>query len=515
MATGTSAMRLTPVETPRSEFHTGLVINGKVIQTKQSFPIYDPAAPQEIVGYAAAATPIHAAQAVEAAQAAWKGWSALDPERRAKILDSALDALAGEDKDRIELLVRENGKIRAEAEVELAVFNSRCKLAIGLAGELNKIKQFPSATTRPEPQLVEGTRPKLRVLPTPPFRSQVSVMPMGVVTIIIPYNWPLAILAASLPYALIAGNTVCVKPPPTTPLSVTRTLQLLAERLPPGVLNVVTGSNEAVSPLISHPYVRKIVFTGSTMAGKTIMKMAADNLTRVTLELGGNDPAILCDDVTLDPAALQRLVVGSFLTSGQVCMGVKRIYVHRSRYDELVEGMSQILHGYKVGHGLDPQSTMGPLNSARQRDFVKELCDDSRKSGTEVREFGTILNETNGFFLRPSLVLNPALDSRIVMEEQFGPALPIISYDDVNPLIDQLNEEWAGLCSSVWTKDPDRAASLASRLRTGTTWINNANAVAEDDRVPFGGFRQSGIGRELGLEGLLDFTEPHSITYPG
>jgi acyl-CoA reductase-like NAD-dependent aldehyde dehydrogenase len=195
---------------------------------------------------------------------------------------------------------------------------------------------------------------------------------------------------------------------------------------------------------------------------------------------------------------------------------MKRLYVHRSRYEEVVEGLTEVLAGYRIGNGLDPDVAMGPLNNAKQRDIVEELVREARESGTEVRDLGTVdqraLDE-GGYFLPARLVLDPSPDARIVTEEQFGPALPVLPFDGVDPLVEQLNNEWAGLCSSVWTSDRDRAARLARVLRTGTTWVNNHNAVAEDDRAPFGGFRRSGIGRELGVEGLLEFTEAHTVTW--
>ena len=391
--------------------------------------------------------------------------------------------------------MRENGKVLSEAQVELQVFVNRCRLAAELAGELKSVRRLSPTQSTPKPTLSGRGAKEEQVQGEYPFRSEVTTMPLGVVTIIIPYNWPLAILAASLPHALVAGNTVVVKPPPATPLSVVRTLRTVAQALPPGVLNVVTGTNEAVAPLISDSRIRRIVFTGSTNAGKSIMVTAAQNVTRVTLELGGNDPALILEDALLDDDALGRLVISSFLTSGQVCVGIKRIYVHRSRYDEVVEGMGKQIAGYRAGHGLKPATTMGPLNTARQRDFVKELKEEAAAAGHEVREFGEIDAESiaaEGYFLRPALVLDPAPGLRIVTQEQFGPAQPILAYDNLL----------------------DRAASVAARLRTGTTWINNANAVAEDDRAPFGGFRESGIGRELGMEGLLEFVEYHTVTYP-
>jgi acyl-CoA reductase-like NAD-dependent aldehyde dehydrogenase len=333
----------------------------------------------------------------------------------------------------------------------------------------------------------------------------------------VPFNWPLAILSASLPFALVAGNAVIVKPPPSAPLALTRVLTALASKLPPGVLSVVSGSNSAVAPLITDPRIGRLVFTGSTTAGKAMMQMAANNLTRVTLELGGNDPALVLEDADLDRPTIERLARATFLTTGQVCMAVKRIYVHRTRYDELISGLSEYLAAQRIGPGSSPTSTMGPLNSGRQRDFVRELCAEARAAGHEVRELGTIDEDAlaaGGHFLRPALVLDPASSLRIVSEEQFGPAVPILPYTNVDSVIGQVNSEWAGLGSSVWSRDFEHAARVAARLRAGTTWINNASAMAIDDRAPFGGFRQSGIGRELGREGLREFTEPHTVTFP-
>jgi acyl-CoA reductase-like NAD-dependent aldehyde dehydrogenase len=301
------------------------------------------------------------------------------------------------------------------------------------------------------------------------------------------------------------------------PLTLVRTLELFAAGLPAGVLNGVTGGNDAVAPVLTDPRVRKIVFTGSTAAGKRIMAAASQNLAAVTLELGGNDPAIVLGDALLDEEHLGRLAQGALLTTGQVCMAVKRVYVHRSRYDELVAGLGRVVDAHRVGPGADPASTLGPLNSAAQRDTVTAMLAEAAGAGSEIRELGTLATEavsSGGHFLRPALVLDPDPRLRIVTEEQFGPALPILPFDDVETVLDLVNNDWSGLCSSVWSADRARAQALAARLRTGTTWINHANAVVCDDRVPFGGFRQSGIGREMGPDGLLTFTEPHSITMP-
>jgi acyl-CoA reductase-like NAD-dependent aldehyde dehydrogenase len=484
------------------------LIGGEPVETGEWLDVVDPAAPRQVVGRVALASEALSRKAVDAAHAAAEKWGALEPGRRAEIMLGALGALEAERAENAELLVRENGKVRGEALADVAVFIGRFRLATELSGEVSERRQLPY---KPGSEAA-------RAPGAPPFRSEVTHLPLGVVSIIVPYNWPLAILSASLPYALVAGNAVIVKPAPTAPLAVSRVLHALAAKLPPGVLSIVSGSNAAVAPLITDPRIGRLVFTGSTAAGRTMMQLAATNLTRITLELGGNDPALVLEDADLERPSLERLARACFLTTGQVCMAVKRIYAHRSRYDELVSGLSEILSGQRLGAGLLPTSTMGPLNSARQREFVASLCDEARVAGHEVREFGSIDDEalqSGGHFLRPALVLNPAPNARIVTEEQFGPAVPILPYTDVDAVIGQLNNEWSGLGSSVWTRDMDRAAAVASRLRAGSTWINNASAMAIDDRAPFGGFRQSGMGREMGIEGLREFTEPHTVTFPG
>ena len=474
---------------------TNLVIGGEERAAAESFPVYAPASDGEVIGHAAAASSDDALDAVSAAAAAWPAWAALSAgERTAKVI-AALDGLASDFDERAELLVRENGKIRFEAEIDLHVF----------VGRFHQAAEFALALDEPER------------LAGPPFATTIAHVPAGVVTIIFPFNWPLAILAASLPYALMAGNTVIVKPPPTTPLSVVRTVRHVALALPPGVLNVVTGSDPVLGPvLVGDPRIAHVCFTGSVGGGRRIMEMAAANLTNVTLELGGNDPAIVLDDADLDDAAFGRLAGATFMTSGQVCMAIKRLYVPRRRFDEVVSGLEAALEGARVGCGLDAEATMGPLNTARQRDFVVELVQEARHAGSQVIELGSFVGESEhgANFLLPSLVLDPRSDLRIVTEEQFGPALPVIPYDDEAEAVARANDTWSGLCSSVWSADSEHAMSVARQLRTGVTFFNNHNATAVDERAPFGGFNQSGVGRELGREGLLEFTETHVMSVP-
>ena len=472
---------------------TPLLIGGEERPAADSFPVYDPSN-GEVIGHAAAASTADALDAVRAAHEAWPAWAALPTAERVQLSLAALAGLESDAEERSELLVRENGKTRFEATIDPLVLVGRFHQAAAVAPSLDSDD----------------------VLAGPPFTTTIAHVPVGVVTIIFPFNWPLAILGASLPYALMAGNTVVVKPPPTTPMSVVRTLRHIALALPPGVLNVVTGADAVIGPVvIGDPRVKHVCFTGSVGGGKAIMQMAAANLTRVTLELGGNDPAIVLDDAAFDEAEIARMAMATYMTTGQVCMALKRLYVPRRRFDEVVAGLEAFLGKTVIGSGLDANVTMGPLNTQRQRDFVVELCGEASDAGVEVREFGEYAcDPESGNFMRPALVLAPDHDLRIVTEEQFGPALPVIPYDDEAEALALANDTWSGLCSSVWSTDEEHAMRVARQLRSGVTFFNNHNATAVDERAPFGGFNQSGIGRELGHEGLLEFTETHVMSVP-
>jgi acyl-CoA reductase-like NAD-dependent aldehyde dehydrogenase len=477
-----------------TEVSTPLLIAGEERLTAATFPVYDPAHTGTIIGHAAAASADDALDAVAAARTAWPAWAALPVAERVSIALKALEGLDEDAEARAEILSRENGKVRFEAAIDLAVFVGRFHQAAAYAPELDVAEHIAG----------------------PPFSTTITKVPAGVVTIIYPFNWPLAILAASLPAALMSGNTVIIKPPPTTPLSSVRTLQHLVPKLPPGVLNVVTGPDDVVGPIVvGDPRVKHVCFTGSVAGGKRIMAMAVANLANVTLELGGNDPAVVLDDASLDEAAFAKMSGATFMTTGQVCMALKRLYVPRRRYDEVVDGLRATLVNTKVGPGLDPATTLGPLNTARQRDYVAGLTEQARAAGADVLTFGEYtVDADSGNYLLPSLVLNPAPELGIVTEEQFGPSLPVIAYDSEEEAIALANETWSGLCSSVWSADAEHAMKIARQLRTGVTFFNNHNATAVDERAPFGGFNQSGIGRELGREGMRDFTETHVMAVP-
>jgi acyl-CoA reductase-like NAD-dependent aldehyde dehydrogenase len=392
------------------------------------------------------------------------------------------------------ILSQENGKIVGEAWADSFVFELRWNLALSEVEKVDAIE-----TLAPVPGL--------------PVATRVGYQPLGVVTVIVPFNWPLAILAAALPHALLAGNAVIVKPPPSAPLATTRVVQRVAERLPAGVLQVVTGEDGNMSHLIQNTDVAKVCFTGSVGGGKKMMEMASKTLTRVTLELGGNDAAIITADAELDDTHLDRLYAAIYDSTGQVCMNAKRVFVHRSRLDEVVAGLETRLKGAVVGYGLDESTTMGPLHQPSQKAFVEQLIEEAKAAGADVREYGTLPDGelAGGNFIRPAIVVDPDPSLRVVTEEQFGPVIPILPFDTEEEAIVAANDTWAGLCGSVWTEDPSTAQRIGSQLECGYVWINDHGATRLDLRAPFGGLKQSGYGREQGIHGIRDFQDTRSV----
>ena len=476
---------------------TALYIGGKERQTAATMAIADPARLGGVVGHAASATTQDVSDAVAAAKAAYPGWAALSPQQRAARMLAALKGIAENRDDDAAILSQENGKVRMEAWVDSLVLELRWKLALSHADEVNATKVLPPIHGA---IVVETT---------------VAYQPLGVVSIIVPFNWPVAILGAALPHALLAGNTVIVKPPLTAPLATARIVQRIAEQLPPGVLNVVTGPDANMSALIRNPDVAKVCFTGSVGGGRKMMEMASHSLTRVTLELGGNDAAIILKDAVIDDTHLDRLFGAIYDTTGQICMNAKRLFVHKSRVDEVVKGLSARLEKVKLGYGLDKDTTMGPLHSPAQKVFVDSLIKEAKDSGAKVLEFGELPGGDlkGGNFVRPAIVINPDLKLRVVTEEQFGPVIPIVPFDTEEEAIRMANDSWAGLSGSVWTADPKTANRVGGQLVCGYVWVNDHGANRLDLRAPFGGMKASGIGREQGIEGVRAFQDTRSIAH--
>jgi acyl-CoA reductase-like NAD-dependent aldehyde dehydrogenase len=473
---------------------TELFVAGLARATSDYADICDPAQPERLVGRASRARVEDVEDAIVAAQSAFPEWSALPTHERSKILEPAIGSLALNRAMDSDLLSLEVGKIHHESIVDSIVLETRWKLTLDLADQVDvqhELEKIPGA--------LEST--------------VVQRQPLGVVTIVVPFNWPLAILGAALPHALLAGNTVIVKPPRTAPLATARVVSRIAAALPPGVLNVITGDDEQVRPLIDDPRIAKVSFTGSVAGGKHIMHLASRSLTRVTLELGGNDPAIFLADAPLDDAHLDRLFAAIFDTSGQICMNVKRIFVHESRREELVSGLAVRLENVRLGHGLDETTTMGPLHSAVQKEAFEALIAQAKSSGAEVHEFGEIPTGglATGHFVRPALVIDPDPELDVVTHEQFGPVIPITTFTDEADAVRAANDTWAGLGASVWTASRESADRIARQMECGYVWINDHGATRLDLRAPFGGMKQSGFGREQGLAGIRDFQDTRAV----
>ncbi|WP_444985631.1 aldehyde dehydrogenase family protein [Halomonas mongoliensis] len=480
---------------------TELFIDGvaRPASSGNRYELYNPARPEELVGHAASADPEDVELAVDAAHKAFPAWAALSYRERGEQLREVAIALTEDPVDvdfRSRLFCREHGKILRETHLEISRLGERFSQCADYALRLAR------------DELVSG----------PPFDTLISRQPRGVAALIVPWNWPLAILGAKLPQALIAGNTVVVKPANNSSLATTLTLHRIAALLPPGVVNVLTGSSGRIGdPLVGHPLVRKVNFTGSVEVGRHVMKIAAENITPVTLELGGNDAGIILDDAKLDPEAFRRLYLGAFMSSGQVCMALKRLYVHRSRYEEVVAGLTAECERQVIGDGLLPETTMGPMNNAKQLGVIRQMLKEAEEAGADLRELGQVPDPElydKGYFQRPVLVLDPDPYLSVVKDEQFGPLLPIIPFDTEEEAVAMANDSIFGLCSSVWTEDRDRAVSLARKLEAGYTYINAHGPSAQDGRGPFGGFKQSGIGRNMGYEGIVAFQGYHCISAP-
>ena len=478
---------------------TDLFINGAAQPATggASYEIVNPARPSEVVGHAAAASRDDVDAAMRAAHDAFAGWSALSmPERAAHLRHVAehLNADAEDTAARARLLTREHGKTLFETNIEVTRLADRLAQVAGFADHLAA------------EDTVSGKM----------FDTVVTRKSRGVSLLIVPWNWPLAILGSKLPHALLAGNTVVIKLSEFATLAPAQTIMKIAAMLPPGVVNLVTGDGTVIGDdLVTHPLVRQVNFTGSIRVGRHVMQKAAENITPVTLELGGNDPGILLDDAPLSPEFFKKLYISCFLTTGQICMALKRLYVPRAMFDDVVDGLGAVIDNQVIGDGLKEGVTMGPLTTPQQKRAVETMLEEAKAAGQDIRYFGRIENEAEfaeGRFLRPSLVINadPALS--VVKDEQFGPALPVIPYDGEDEAVAMANDSEYGLSSSVWSDDPARAVTLARRLEAGFTNINAHGPTAMDGLSPFGGVKQSGIGRNFGHDGVRQFQETQSIS---
>ncbi|MBC6428096.1 MAG: aldehyde dehydrogenase family protein [Cellvibrionales bacterium] len=462
-----------------------LTINGTAHPGTEHFAVINPATGQPFA-QAPDCTRAQLDQAVTAARQAFPAWAAQSMEERGTQLRQVAAKIAEHAAEIGHLLTMEQGKSLADAtqEVEIAAY--------WLGESTNQ--------TLPEDRQ------------TDPDGRDIIVrhLPIGVVAAIVPWNYPISLAMMKLGPALLSGCTVIWKPAPTTPLASLRTGELIRDLLPPGVLNVIAGSDRLGPWLSAHPGIDKISFTGSTAVGKQVMKSAADTLKRLTLELGGNDPAIVLPDVDIQQVA-EKLFWAAFVNAGQICIAAKRIYIHESIYDELRDALVAYARNIKVGDGLAEDTVIGPLQNQRQYQRVRDLLESCQQSGHRFA-LGGKAPDGPGYFIPLSIVDNPPEDSKIVQEEQFGPIVPLLKFSEVEDAIARANDSQYGLGASVWSADRQKAQQIATQLQSGMVWINEAHYATP--HTPFGGHKQSGLGVENGTEGLREFMLTQTLYVP-
>ncbi|MFD5922414.1 aldehyde dehydrogenase family protein [Kitasatospora sp. NPDC058201] len=423
--------------------------------------------------------------AVDRAHRAWRGWRA-DPAARTAALLAAADAVESAGPELAPLLTREQGKPLAESSAEVARTVAR-------------LRYFAELDPRSRP-ITDGR----------PVRSEVRWRPLGPVAAIVPWNFPLQLASAKIAPALAAGNTMVLKPSPFTPLATRLLGEVLSTALPADVLTVVTGREPLGARLASHPGIRHVTFTGSVPTGRDVARGAAASLARVTLELGGNDAAILLDDVDVERIA-DRLFWAAFRNCGQVCMAVKRVYAPVRLHAQVVEALAQRAKAVDVGAGTDPRTQLGPVNNAPQLARVERYTARALADGARAAAGGRRLDRP-GYFFAPTILTDVPPDSPVVTEEQFGPVLPVLPYGSLDEAVEAANGTGYGLGGSVWGTDLDRAEAVADRLECGTAWINHHAELSLAQ--PFAGAKESGVGVAGGPWGLYGNLRPFVLHRP-
>ncbi|MFD5259044.1 aldehyde dehydrogenase family protein [Streptomyces bobili] len=471
-----------PAGTPASQ---PMTVNGADFPARDTFDVVNPA-----TGEVFASSPSLSADALDgvfaAADTAYRAWRQDDAARRAG-LAAAADAVEAAAGELAPLLTAEQGKPLEEARTEIA----RSALWLRYYADL----ELPREILRDDAQGYE----------------EVVRRPMGVVAAITPWNFPVSLAMWKIAPALRAGNTIVVKPSPYTPLTTLAVGRLLRGVLPDGVLNVIAGVEPLGAAMTAHPVPRKVSFTGSTLVGRRVAVAAAEDLKRVTLELGGNDPAIVLGDADI-PAFAERLFWGAFRNNGQICLAVKRVYAHESVHGELVEALAALARSAKVGDGMSAGAQLGPVNNVPQLNHVDTLVQDAVANGARTVCGGARLDRP-GYFYAPTILDRVDDGTRVVDEEQFGPVLPVVSFRDEDDAVARANRSSYGLTASVWSGDAERALRMASRIDSGQVSVNS-HGLGVQPHLPFGGHKWSGVGVENGPWGLYGFTELQVITGP-
>jgi acyl-CoA reductase-like NAD-dependent aldehyde dehydrogenase len=461
------------------------LIDGRQEASETSFDVINPAT-GEVFARSPNASKAQLDAAVAAARRAFTGWRSLSFEERRDYLMRFGQAFKERVEDLIPLLVREQGKPLAAARAELSYTPLQIEKLCAL--------QVPTEVLRDNAQ----------------GRVELRYRPLGVVGIITPWNVPVSIAVGRITQALYTGNTAIQKPSPYTPLTTLKMGEIARDIFPPGVLNILAGTDELGPWLTEHPGIDKISFTGSVATGKKVLASASSNLKRVTLELGGNDAAIVLGDV--DPVKVASDVFwAAFANCGQICLAIKRLYVHDSIYEPVCQALANLARNVKVGDGLDPGVQIGPIQNRMQYEKVLGFLEDTKRLGARILTGGHALDGP-GYFIAPTIVADIKEGTRLVDEEPFGPILPVIRFSDVEDVIRRANDTRYGLGGSVWTNDLQRGAEIAARLEAGTTWVNQHSLP--DPHVPFGGAKESGLGREYSSLGLKSYMEAQVINIP-
>jgi aldehyde dehydrogenase (NAD+) len=461
-----------------------MTIAGKGVETSDAITVVNPA-----TGLPLASAPDCSAADLDAAvanaRAAFPAWRATSETERSRVLKAAAGVLVANADELMRLLTSEQGKPHDEARFEV----------MGAAYWLSSLADMAIPV-----EVNEDTAER---------RSETRHIPIGVVAGISPWNFPVLLSFWKIAPALRAGNTMILKPSPFTPLTMLRIGELLRGVIPDGVLNIISGG-DALGPMVTaHPGIDKVSFTGSTATGKRVMASAANDLKRVTLELGGNDAAIVMPDVDVDAVA-KDLFWAAFRNSAQICIATKRMYVHEAIYDQLSRAISDYAATVRMGDGSEQGTQLGPVQNKQQYARVVDIIEDCRARGFQFLTGGTVSADAPGYFIPVTIVDNPPEDSRVVQEEAFGPILPLIKFNDLDEVISKANASEYGLAGSVWSSDTDAALSIAARMETGTVWINEVQHLSPFQA--FAGHKQSGLGVENGLGGLLEYTMPQTIT---